>query len=149
MTTSIVLYHEESDWHSLETFANEWGQDFWQNDQLRSSAGLDTCRIWMALVNGTLAGMIHCTLVEELAEINYLFVKKEYRGLGLGEKLVHHLLQEAKAGSKVFLEVRPSNEHALKIYFTLGFCQDGKRLRYYRDGEDALILSKSVPKNAR
>ena len=50
--------------------------------------------------------------------------------------------------SDVFLEVRPSNLHAIALYQSLGFIEVGRRKAYYQaeDGrEDALVLKLSLP----
>lgn len=41
----------------------------------------------------------------------------------------------------VLLEVRASNEAALRLYDSLGFQRVGLRRRYYADGEDALLMT--------
>ena len=41
----------------------------------------------------------------------------------------------------VQLEVRASNAHALQLYRSLGFQQVGLRRQYYRDGEDAVLMT--------
>lgn len=76
-------------------------------------------------------------------------VAPEYHGEGLGRILVEHMLKCAriKAAERVFLEVRPSNRVAIKLYQSLGFKQIGVRKGYYPgvDGrEDALVLSISL-----
>ncbi len=38
------------------------------------------------------------------------------------------------------LEVRPSNFAAIALYRSFGFCEIDRRLRYYSDGEDALVM---------
>lgn len=40
----------------------------------------------------------------------------------------------------ITLEVRPSNTPALKLYQSFGFKEEGRRKRYYQDGEDAIIM---------
>ena len=42
---------------------------------------------------------------------------------------------------RIFLEVRPSNDVAIKLYEQYGFKAAGVRRRYYQDnGEDAVIM---------
>ena len=60
------------------------------------------------------------------------------------------LIERAKqAGMQdVFLEVRPSNQHAIALYQSVGFTEVGRRRGYYQaeDGrEDALVLKLSLP----
>ena len=48
----------------------------------------------------------------------------------------------------VFLEVRPSNLHAIALYQSLGFVEVGRRRGYYQaevGREDALVLKLSLP----
>ena len=78
--------------------------------------------------------------VEELANIA---IRDDYRGRGLGARLLEHVLKtaEAKGVRSLYLEVRPSNERALKLYRARGFREIGVRRSYYdRPPEDALVL---------
>ena len=50
--------------------------------------------------------------------------------------------------TEVFLEVRPSNVHAIALYQSVGFVEVGRRKAYYQavDGrEDALVLKLALP----
>lgn len=67
------------------------------------------------------------------------------QGRGLGRLLVRRLLDLARwhHAREVFLEVRPSNAHAIALYRSEGFLQIGCRKGYYpaRVGrEDALVM---------
>ena len=42
------------------------------------------------------------------------------------------------------LEVRAGNVAAQQLYGAAGFMQDGRRPRYYPDGEDALLLRRPL-----
>ncbi len=66
-----------------------------------------------------------------------------WRGCGLGQWLMLALMEAAQArGARlVTLEVRASNTPAQKLYEKLGFEITGHRRRYYRDGEDGLIMT--------
>jgi len=80
------------------------------------------------------------------AEILTLAVEKEFRGQGLGRALVVALLERLRGEGavRVSLEVRSSNAAARALYASLGFTKAAVRFRYYRDGEDALVLGVSL-----
>ena len=76
-------------------------------------------------------------------------VREEFRGRGFGRALIGHLLSLA-AGSgatTVFLEVRPANVGAIRLYEALGFRQIGVRRGYYQTPvgrEDALVMRRTI-----
>jgi ribosomal-protein-alanine N-acetyltransferase len=81
-------------------------------------------------------------LVDE-AHIATVAAHPEHRGCGLGELLMVDLMERAfERGARVAtLEVRASNLVAQKLYAKLGFDVVGTRRKYYRDGEDGLIMT--------
>jgi [ribosomal protein S18]-alanine N-acetyltransferase len=87
------------------------------------------------------------SLSGELQLVN-IAVHPDRRGQGLGGKLLNHLLQEAeiREAEKIFLEVRPSNRPAIRLYERLGFEVLFRRPRYYTpEGEDALVMVLKTP----
>ena len=83
------------------------------------------------------------------AHILNVCVRDEFRNLGFGRRLLEHLLERAAAAgvSEAFLEVRPSNLAAIRLYQRLGFDQIGIRRGYYQapDGrEDAIVLKREL-----
>jgi ribosomal-protein-alanine N-acetyltransferase len=76
------------------------------------------------------------------AHITLLGILPAHQRQGLGKWLLIHLLEDAweRGMSRATLEVRISNRRAIDLYESLGFTALGQRKRYYRDGEDALIL---------
>jgi ribosomal-protein-alanine N-acetyltransferase len=77
------------------------------------------------------------------AHITTIAVAPEYRGRGVGELLLNHLIEEALAlnSEMLTLEVRVSNTVAQKLYLKYGFRPAGTRPRYYTDNnEDALLM---------
>jgi len=75
--------------------------------------------------------------------ITNLAVHPELRRRGVGRKLLALAMAEgtARGVTLAFLEVRPTNAQALKLYESLGFQIIGRRTGYYFDtGEDALVM---------
>jgi len=74
-----------------------------------------------------------------------LCVLETMRNRGVGRALLQYLLDRAAAAgmSEAFLEVRPSNTAAIRLYQALGFEQVGMRRGYYHavgGREDAAVL---------
>ena len=70
----------------------------------------------------------------------------EFRRQGLARRLMA-LAEEHTAetgGESVTLEVRVSNNEAGGLYEALGYSLVGSRPSYYRDGEDALVMTKRI-----
>jgi ribosomal-protein-alanine N-acetyltransferase len=96
----------------------------------------------------------YCILFPALDELHLLniTVSPQLRRLGIGIKMMHAIEGVAAQQNmpRIILEVRPSNEAALKLYQALGYEQIGMRKNYYpvdaASGlrEDAFVLAKSI-----
>lgn len=75
-----------------------------------------------------------------------LAVDKDYRYLGVGSLLVSFMLARFKRRGfkKAFLEVRTTNEEALSFYQNLGFKIIETVENYYKDGETAHRMEKTI-----
>jgi len=83
------------------------------------------------------------------AHILNLCIRSELQNNGLGKEMIDYLVDLAKVHNAdvMFLEVRPSNGQAIKIYEKSGFDEVGNRKDYYPakfGREDALILAKQL-----
>ena len=79
------------------------------------------------------------------AHVLNLCVADTYRCRGLGRRMLGYLLERGTAAgmSEAFLEVRPSNVAAIRLYQAIGFEQVGMRRGYYQavgGREDAAVL---------
>ena len=94
----------------------------------------------------TKEGIIGCAGVRNIVgtgEITNVMLLPKYRGTGIGKRMMTHLLERGRClGAKDFtLEVRQSNENAIKLYERLGFVCEGIRKDFYRNPtENALIM---------
>jgi len=108
----------------------------------------------VAEVNDNIIGYIMCKIEFGFSNFRKLgFVKKghvvsvavldQHRGRGVGRALMLEGVNGvvSRKSDEIYLEVRISNEPAIKMYEKLGF-QIKSRLRtYYRDGEDAYLMA--------
>ena len=102
-----------------------------------------TCRVLE--IDFVLAGYGVLSIGAGEAHLLNLCVREEFRARGLGRRLLEELLDSAREqGARVcFLEVRPANTGAIRLYQVMGFQQIGVRRGYYQADsgrEDALVM---------
>lgn len=80
------------------------------------------------------------------ARVVSLAVRRRYRRNGFGRMLLQESLDqlEGMGVGRVELEVRVSNRAARELYRDLGFVRVGRKPGYYNDGEDAVVMERSV-----
>ncbi len=74
-------------------------------------------------------------------------VLREYRGRGIGSALLAEtirVMKEVYRAEAIYLEVRVSNEPAIRLYKKFGFVIRRRIPYYYRDGEDAYVMVKRL-----
>ncbi len=97
------------------------------------------------------AGLVLARVVLDEAEILTLAVVPAARRQGLGATLLAAALAEAarRGATAMLLEVAKANQPARALYAAQGFTQVGLRRRYYANGDDALLLRRTIgPINA-
>ena len=99
---------------------------------------------WLVAVeNDTVVGYVGSQTVMGETDMMNIAVHPDYRNRGIATGLLVGLIEELrKRGSHCLtLEVRASNEPAIRLYRMRGFQEVGRRRNYYRNPkEDALIL---------
>jgi ribosomal-protein-alanine N-acetyltransferase len=101
-----------------------------------------------------LVGYIMCKIEYGFSNFKKLgFVKKghvvsvavlpDYRQKGIGRALVEEAVEgvKLKKSDELYLEVRCSNNEAIRLYEKLGFIIKQRLKAYYRDGEDAYLMT--------
>ncbi len=97
----------------------------------------------VALVNGKVVGYGGFWMVIDEAHITTIAISPDHQRKGIGRKLMMELLTQAKRAGMVCstLEVRASNEAAIKLYEDLGYQIAALRKAYYPDNkEDASVM---------
>ena len=76
-------------------------------------------------------------------EIDYIIVDKNYRNRGIATKLLDFIENNYNNLKNITLEVRESNEEAIKLYLKNNFKEITKRKNYYKD-EDGILMIKNL-----
>lgn len=134
--------------------------DPWSRASFESSLGLERIRFLVAEEELAYArqsegaqpeprvmGYAIALLLLDEAEIANVAVDSEWRGYGVGGRLLDQVSHEAAASGvkALYLEVRESNAAARALYASRSFAQVGQRRRYYRHPvEDALVLRRDI-----
>jgi len=102
---------------------------------------------WLFVLEGRNVGHGILSVAAGESHLLNVCINPDVQGRGYGRILVDFILDRARqAGATcVFLEVRPSNVVACRLYEELGFNEVGVRKNYYPafvGREDALVLAK-------
>jgi ribosomal-protein-alanine N-acetyltransferase len=116
--------------------------DAWSTDQWwRELAQLHNYYVVVESA-GEISGYAGLSVSGSDADIQTMAVGSSFQGQGIGRELLGHVIAlsvELKVNF-IFLEVRKDNLAALSLYSSFGFKEISKRVSYYPDGTDALIL---------
>jgi ribosomal-protein-alanine N-acetyltransferase len=118
--------------------------DPWSRASFAAELTAGSCSWCRVLRLGSrLAGYMIVWFVEDEAHLANIAVAPWARNRGYAQRMLDHLYEEAYLrGSKmIVLEVRTSNEGAVRLYERNGFVAGGIRKDYYRQPrEDALVM---------
>jgi len=129
----------------IESFANPWPPGAFLEEIRNAHARCLVARPEgePAASRGTVDGYVCYWVLGDEVLINNIAVRADRRGLGLGRQLLRHALSDGRASGcrAAYLEVRPSNEAAIRLYRSHGFETIMRRKGYYSDTrEDALVM---------
>lgn len=91
-----------------------------------------------------LIGFLNYEEIYERYEIDYIYVKEEYRRKGIASQMLSFLLKEAekKEIDNITLEVSKNNKEARNLYDKHGFKFAAKRKQYYGTDDAYLLIRK-------
>ncbi|HPZ00044.1 MAG TPA: ribosomal protein S18-alanine N-acetyltransferase [Clostridiales bacterium] len=146
-----------------ECFSHPWSMDSLEESFYNPNARFFVCKAPASEENREggpanestseqVVGYISFYQIRDEAFLNNVAVTAAFRRQGVGTALVKRAAEEAKANGASFLslEVRRSNQAAIRLYEDLGFDLEGVRKKFYRDPqEDAFLYTlhfeKEVP----
>lgn len=139
----LIRKMTEDDLQEVLIIEEDSFSDPWSELGFLSSLNDDNNTCMVVELDGEIAGFfVYCRIAGE-GHIYNVAVKREYRRRHIGEFMMKALLADAKSWgiSQLTLEVRASNEAALRLYESLGFVKEGIRKYFYtKPTEDAVIM---------
>lgn len=144
----IVRPMEPNDLPAVSALENESFSMPWSYAELESCLQKDFYDFFVATEGDALAGYIGMYRVLDEADIVNVAVDKRFRRQGIAAELMAVILETARLRgiTAVTLEVRDSNDPAIRLYEKCGFRQIGLRRGYYqKPEEDARIYALALP----
>lgn len=123
------------------TFPQHWtAEDFTAMFSVRST------QAFTAEIASEAAGFILTRSILDQAELISIATLVPQRKLGVAAKLLGSAMADAKqrGAAQMFLEVAERNTSAVQLYSKLGFVKTGLRKAYYADGDNAVLMARSL-----
>lgn len=119
--------------------------DAWHRGSFLYAAANPNAEYLIAELDGKIIGCAGAEIDSDAAEIETFAVAPDCQRQGIGTELFISLLVAVKmrGASVVYLEVRPSNKAAIKLYEKFGFRLVSRIEDFYHD-EDALIMLRNL-----
>ncbi len=117
--------------------------DPWSQQHFLDELGNPVASVDLYWCGDQLAGFLCSWLIAGELQIQNLATLPSLRRKGIAASLLKHVISRGRQQglTSIWLEVRVSNVPAIALYERFGFHPSGKRLAYYPDGEDALIMT--------
>ena len=126
--------------------ARDTFSDAWDERMLNSAFRAGNFYGFIAKDGNLSIGFITYSVNIDTADMQDLFVVKDYRKKGIGTALIAEFIKGAatRGAKKLFLEVRESNAPAISLYEKAGVTFLSERKKYYSDGENARVYIKEL-----
>ena len=116
----------------------------WSINAFKAEIKNPSCHLWGLTTGKVLLGYICFWMFDSEIQVINVAVHPKNRRQSLGYYILTKTIEASlsKGIRHIWLEVRPSNLPARKLYEKLGFKKVGRRPRYYTDtNEDAIVMS--------
>lgn len=143
-----VIFREivEADVRAIASIEQECFALPWAEKEIVSACNrTDFCGV-VAQIDGEIVGYLLGLSLFENAEVLRIAVLKKFRGQKIGGALLDRFIEcvKAKGAENAFLEVRVSNEPAIRLYESRAFARGRVREKYYENGESAIEMHKRL-----
>lgn len=116
----------------------------WTEAMLLEELSAERSFYCVAETDGMIVGYMGFYRVADEGNITNIAVLPDYRRRGIARALLSTFIELAEKEELAFLtlEVRKSNEAAIRLYESFGFERVGVRPRYYDNAEDAVLMTR-------
>ena len=140
---------EEKDVDAVTSLEAACFHDPWPKNQIEYEKKENPCSvILVAEEDNQIVGYIDFMITFDSATINRVCVLPSFRRKGLGLQLLEEMKKICKEQKDevcwITLEVRASNEAAIRCYEKNGYERITVKRHYYSDGEDAIYMVRSI-----
>lgn len=113
----------------------------WSEKTFSEELAREMTRALVLELDGELVGYALGWRTLDALELHQIAIAPAYRARRLGAALLREFCAKLREEGclRLALEVRPSNQPALRLYRSCGLGQEGRRTSYYSNGEDALL----------
>ena len=121
--------------------------DFWNYNIFKAELENQYSKYFCAEENGEILGFAGVWQSIDVMHITNIVVRKDKRGIGIGNKLLEKLIEYSKKPeiTSITLEVHEENNIAQSLYKKHNFEQVGIRKNYYKD-KNGIILTLNFKK---
>ena len=120
-----------------------WNRSQWERELTDSKR---ICLGILELKTKKILGLCTSWLILDELHITLVAVNPIHQRKGLGKFLLSDLIKRSRSlrTNQIHLEVRETNEPAKALYKSMGFKTINKRTNFYKDGTNALLLTKET-----
>ena len=148
--TPLIRNMEIADLAAVLLMEKAFFADAWTENIFRQELDLPQARNLIARYDDReIAGYLNCWLVADEVQLHKIAVRQDRQRQGIASALLAAMLEGARQAGALHatLEVRISNEPAVRLYERFGFTVRSRRPLYYDDThEDALIMGAELGK---
>lgn len=132
-----------TDFEAISPILSTEFDDFWTVNTLKEELKNENSTYIVAKENGEIVGFAGIWKSVDDVHITDIVVKKNHRQNGVGSSLLLKLISLTKKMNykELTLEVNSKNEAAKKLYLKYGFKELGIRKKYYKNKDDAIIMT--------
>lgn len=143
--TEKIRYVSESDLEEVMAIEKSCYSQPWSCDMMLQEIANPVSRFICYVENQKICGYLCYWYVLGEVEILNLATDVGMQRRGIAESLIKYAFAAEDEGelTGAFLEVRSGNLKAIALYEKLGFRKTGVRRSYYRNGEDAILMTKA------
>ena len=98
------------------------------------------------LEDDTVIGYVMAVYIVDFVQVDFIAVRSNYRSKGIAKMLMNRIVDCSikERAQSIELEVSTKNEDAINLYSRFNFLKSGLRKSYYKDGSDALLLTRGI-----